>query len=102
MVSLRRAQERIVTASRRALALSLLGVDGCTVGPDSQMPDLSVSVIWIEVEQNSVVLQPIHVTQWWTAFNDRLLVVHAGPGEFLECARIATLALQFSRPTRPE
>jgi len=76
---------------RRVMGLLLVGVVGCTVGSNDQMPDLSVPATWTEVQQSGVTLQPIQVTRWWTAFNDPRLEVLLAQSERTALADLVTL-----------
>jgi multidrug efflux system outer membrane protein len=50
--------------------LLLLGIVGCAVGPNYQMPEMRVPAKWSEAPQPGVTTQPLHVTRWWGTFND--------------------------------
>jgi outer membrane protein, multidrug efflux system len=50
--------------------LLLVGIMGCTVGPNFRMPDMRLPATWSEVPQNGVTTQPLHMAQWWKTFND--------------------------------
>ncbi|HEX2279276.1 MAG TPA: efflux transporter outer membrane subunit [Candidatus Tectomicrobia bacterium] len=53
--------------------LLLVGVVGCSVGPNYRVPDMRVPATWGEASQPGVTAQPLQVTQWWRAFNDPVL-----------------------------
>jgi hypothetical protein len=55
---------------RGAGLLLLLGLAGCAVGPNYQMPDMRVPARWSEAPPQGVTTQPRQVTRWWGAFND--------------------------------
>ncbi len=55
---------------RGAGLLLLLGLVGCAVGPNYQMPDMRVPARWSEAPSQGVTTQPLQVTQWWGTFND--------------------------------
>jgi NodT family efflux transporter outer membrane factor (OMF) lipoprotein len=51
------------------LALLLLGVSGCTVGPDYQRPEMAASTAWLEPAAPGAV-----DAEWWRSFGDPQLV----------------------------
>jgi outer membrane protein, multidrug efflux system len=53
--------------------LLLVGIVGCSVGPNYQMPDLRIPTTWSEAPQNGVTTQPLQITRWWTTFKDPVL-----------------------------
>src|SRR5262245_16367957 len=62
--------------SRRLLCLSLLlvvGLNGCTVGPDQRSPVVPLPQTWSELPESGVTTKPLDLTQWWTTFQDPLL-----------------------------
>jgi multidrug efflux system outer membrane protein len=50
--------------------LLLVGIVGCTVGPNYRMPDVHMPATWSEVSHNGVTTQPHDIAQWWKTFHD--------------------------------
>jgi outer membrane protein TolC len=72
-------------------ALLLVGMVGCTVGPNYQMPGLRVPALWSEAPHDGVTTQPPQITKWWRTFNDPML------DALVERAVQANLVVQHSR-----
>jgi multidrug efflux system outer membrane protein len=50
--------------------LLLMGVVGCTVGPNYRRPDVQVPATWSAGSDADVTTQPRNITRWWKTFND--------------------------------
>jgi outer membrane protein, multidrug efflux system len=50
--------------------LLLLGIVGCTVGPNYRRPDVQVPATWSEGSDHDVTTQPRDIARWWKTFND--------------------------------
>ena len=51
----------------------VLGVAGCSVGPNYREPDAAVPAAWNEAQPNGVNTRAAELTRWWASFNDPLL-----------------------------
>jgi NodT family efflux transporter outer membrane factor (OMF) lipoprotein len=59
--------------TRTMVAVWMLLVTGCTVGPNYRRPDLTTHGTWNEARQTGVDTTSADLTRWWTEFNDPLL-----------------------------
>jgi NodT family efflux transporter outer membrane factor (OMF) lipoprotein len=50
--------------------LFLLGIVGCTVGPNYRRPDVQVPATWSAGSDADVTKQPREIARWWKTFND--------------------------------
>ena len=54
------------------IALAILGLGGCTVGPDYVRPEAEVNPSWLEASE-TLQGEPAEISEWWTAFDDPVL-----------------------------
>ena len=54
------------------IALAILGLGGCTVGPDYVRPEAEVNPSWLEASE-TLQDEPAEISEWWTAFDDPVL-----------------------------
>lgn len=64
-------QTRCLAASFGALALGVLLLDGCAVGPNYSRPTVATTAGWKEAPSTNHV--PVLPQEWWTIFNDATL-----------------------------
>jgi outer membrane protein, multidrug efflux system len=50
--------------------LLLLGIVGCTVGPNYRRPDVQVPATWSASANDGVTTQSREIARWWKTFND--------------------------------
>jgi outer membrane protein, multidrug efflux system len=50
--------------------LLLMGIVGCTVGPNYRRPDVQVPATWSAGSDADVTAPPRNITRWWKTFND--------------------------------
>jgi NodT family efflux transporter outer membrane factor (OMF) lipoprotein len=71
--------------------LAAMWLSGCTmVGPDFVKPDAPVQTEWLESREPEIKTEPADYRQWWTVFNDPVLVA------LVESAYQQNLPLQIS------
>src|SRR5688572_6617384 len=56
-----------------SLALPLLVLTGCTVGPDHTPPETRSPASWPEPLEAGLTAEPADLRQWWRGFGDPLL-----------------------------
>ncbi len=54
------------------VTVAVLGLGGCTVGPDYVRPEASVNSSWLE-SAPALQDEPAEIREWWTAFDDPVL-----------------------------
>jgi NodT family efflux transporter outer membrane factor (OMF) lipoprotein len=55
------------------IAIVLLLLSGCMVGPDFTRPPAKVSQVWLEADDQRVKTEPAEYRDWWRVFNDPIL-----------------------------
>jgi NodT family efflux transporter outer membrane factor (OMF) lipoprotein len=56
-----------------SIAILVLLVSGCTVGPDFVRPDATSEEAWIDSDVPQIKSDPSDLTDWWNVFNDPAL-----------------------------
>src|SRR5262245_54792812 len=74
----------------RAL-LILVGLGGCTVGPNYHTPTAPLPVTWSELPESGVKSEPMDITHWWLTLGDPLL------NSLVERAVVANLELRLAK-----
>ena len=51
----------------------VLGLNGCMLGPDYELPESAVNSDWVEAESENIKTTKEDAVEWWKTFNDPLL-----------------------------
>jgi len=65
-------KQRTVKHYLLLVAIMVVGLGGCTVGPDYVRPDADVNPSWLE-SAPTLQDEPAEISEWWTAFGDPVL-----------------------------
>ena len=86
----RRTRSRLAIVARLSLALGLVAVEACSVGPTFTRPQATLPAAWQAANDPHLAVTAAADTLWWKAFNDPVL------DRLIDLARRQNLPLQIA------